>query len=128
MPKDKAVPNEVSLKKILMGLDGKNLKIGDDPNDLRDLDVRSAIMISLLQGSVMAQQKDDLPDTEKLDCYMLARKISDEGLKKYSFKSEETTMVKKFAVLRFPTESYGALLEELEPALFQKGKDAAKAD
>ena len=120
------MPDTISLEKSLMGLDGKNLKLGEGDEE-QDFLVRDAIMLSVLQGSVIAQNKDKLSDIEKLRAYKLAKKISDEEKVEYRLTSNETTMVKKFANLRFSTEIYGALLEHIDPAELLED-DAAKSD
>ena len=118
------MPDTVSLTKPLVGLDGKNLKLGEGDEE-RDFDVRSAIMLAILQGSTVAQNKDKLSDVEKLNSYKLAKKISNEENTGCSLKSEEVTMIKKFANFRFGTEVYGALLEHIDPAEVEI-EDAAK--
>ncbi len=120
------MPDTVSLTKCLMGLDKKVLKLGEGKEE-KDFTVRDAIMLSLLQGSLLAQNKDNLSDIEKIAAYVLAKKISDEDRTGYTFKSEEITMVKKFAGYRFGTEVFGSLLEHIDPAEV-KDKDAAESD
>lgn len=117
----------ISLTKELKDLEGKYLRFTEEGKEER-LNVRTAIKLALTQGSMFAQQKDQLNEKEKFDAYMLAREIVGANGTGYSLTSEEITTVKKFAFLRWPTEYFGALLEVIDPAMFKKKeKSAAKS-
>ena len=121
------MPDTVSLTKILVGIDGKNLKIGEKEKDEeRDFTVRDCILIALEQGSIMAQNKEPLSEVEKLNGYYLSKKIQDEDRTGYTFKSKEVTMIRKYANLRFASVIFGALVDILDPG--EQEDDAAKSD
>ena len=111
-----------SLTKVLLGVDGKPLEMQLDGGETEEMTVRRAVLLSLLQGPefLVRMNRTPLGDGEKLDCFVLARDVSDKERTGYTFASEEVTLIKKLAAVRLPTEPYGALVLELDPGARKK--------
>jgi len=112
-----------SLTKLLIGFDGEPIKVKDLNEDGTvkasfAMDVRWAILMALKQGSVFAEQKKELNETDKLRCYILAQEVANPENVGKTFKPEDIILIKRLATLRLSVEPYGVLLEILDPTAF----------
>ena len=110
----------VSLTAKLLSVDGKTPMMIGDGDTAKEMDVRRAILLSLLQGSGQAQEQGKLTEDEKLDCYLLSKKISDDDRTGFTFSAAQTTLIKRCAYLRLPTEPFGALVEQIDPGAIKE--------
>ncbi len=92
----------ISLTETLQSVTGEPLTVqkGQNGDEPAPMDVRMAIHLSLTQGSMMLQEQQKLSESEKMDAYLLAKKICDKERTGYTFALEEAALVKKCAFLR----------------------------
>ncbi len=124
VPKADEPPGTVSLTRHLIGVDGETLEVVDVDSDGEEvrhkMDVRRAVLLSLLQGSGLAERKEKLNESEKLRCFTLSQAVANEQNTGYTFKPEDIILIKKLAALRLPVEPFGSLLQIIDPTAFDK--------
>ena len=114
----------ISLTKMLVGMDGKHVKLMEEDENgkrtSRNMDVRLAIMLALRQGSRIAEQNKALSESDKIRCFELGVKVSNEESSGCTFKLEDRVLIKRLANLWLSAEPYGAFLMIFDPTSFDK--------
>ena len=117
-------PGAISLTKELIGMDGQPVQLVEEDENgrrtTRDMTVRLTIMLSLRQGSAIAEQQKQLSEPDKIRCFELGVKVANEESTGCTFKPEDIVLIKKLANLRFSAEPYCAFLKIFDPTAFDK--------